>query len=105
MKKLLLFIALSVAITFLPCDGKSIVNEVDASCDCCCAFVDCCDEDCCEGDNVESSVYICTGQYAKAYHKSRNCRGLGNCRGDIKQVSIEEAKRMGRTPCGYCYKR
>ena len=96
MKKLIfILVVLMGVISMAPSDSKSFVNEVNACCDC---------EECCEGDNVESSVYICTGQYAKAYHKSRNCRGLGNCRGDIKQVSIEEAKRMGRTPCGYCYR-
>lgn len=96
MKKLIfILVVLMGVISMAPSDSKSFVNDANTCCAC---------EDCCEDDNVESSVYICTGQYAKAYHKSRNCRGLGNCRGDIKQVSIEEAKRMGRTPCGYCYK-
>lgn len=102
MKKLLLFFALSIEITFLPCDGKSFENETDANCDCCCAFVEFCEDDCCEDDYVGNTVYICTGQYAKAYHKNKNCSGLGNCKAEIKQVSLEEAKRKGRTPCRRC---
>ena len=103
MKKILLFIVLSVAITFLPCDGKSSINKTDASYDYCCVFEEFCEDDCCESDNVENMVYICTGQYAKAYHRNKNCSGLGNCKGEIKQVSLEDAKRKGRTPCGkYC---
>ncbi|MBQ6277900.1 MAG: hypothetical protein IJK62_14485 [Bacteroidales bacterium] len=102
MKKLLLFIVLSVVITFLPCDGKSFVNETNASSDCCYAFEECCDDAYCEDDYVGNTVYICTGQYAKAYHRNRNCSGLGNCRAEIKQVSLEDAKRKGRTPCGKC---
>lgn len=104
MKKLLLFIALSVAITFLPCDGKSYVNQTDVCCDCCNVFEECCENDCCEGNNVENMVYICTGQYAKAYHRSSKCSGLGNCKANIKQISLAEAKKMGRTPCGKCYR-
>jgi len=96
MKKLIFILVVLVGvISMAPSDSMTFVNEANACCAC---------DDCCESDNVENTVYICTGQYAKAYHKSRNCRGLGNCRGDIKQVSIEEAKRMERTPCGYCYK-
>lgn len=96
MKKLIfILVVLMGVISMAPSDSKSFVNEVNACCAC---------EDCCESDNVESSVYICTGQYAKAYHKNKNCRGLGNCRGDIKQVSIEETMRMGRIPCESCYR-
>lgn len=99
MKKLLLFIALSITITFLPCDGKSYVNQTDV---CFCAFEECCEDDCCESDNVENMVYICTGQYATAYHRNKNCSGLGNCKGKIKQVSLEYAKQKRRTPCKTC---
>ena len=54
-------------------------------------------------NNSSGKVYICTGIYAKAYHKKLNCEGLGNCKGEIKTVTLEEAKNMRRTPCGYCY--
>lgn len=49
------------------------------------------------------TVYICTGGYSKRYHSTRSCKGLRNCGGTIKAISIEEAERMGRTPCQICY--
>lgn len=53
--------------------------------------------------NEEEKVYICTGKYAKRYHCDENCRGLGNCKGEIRLVPISTAKKQGKTPCGYCY--
>lgn len=50
-----------------------------------------------------NTVYICTGKYAKAYHKSTDCRGMKACKGETKTVTLEQAQKMGRTPCGYCY--
>ena len=51
----------------------------------------------------EEKVYICTGKYAKRYHKKENCRGLKSCKGDIEYIPLSEAKKQGKTPCGYCY--
>lgn len=48
-------------------------------------------------------VYICTGGSSKRYHATRSCKGLRNCGGTIKAISIEEAEEMGRTPCRICY--
>ena len=48
-------------------------------------------------------VYICTGGSSKRYHDDRDCRGLGNCSGAIRSVSLDEAEGMGRTPCRICY--
>jgi hypothetical protein len=48
-------------------------------------------------------VYVCTGRYAKRFHCDENCRGLGNCKGEIRLVPISTAKKQGKTPCGYCY--
>lgn len=48
------------------------------------------------------TVYICTGGYSKRYHATRSCKGLRNCGGTIKAISIEEAEEMGRTPCQIC---
>lgn len=48
-------------------------------------------------------VYVCTGPKSKRYHRSAHCRGLKKCSRDVKKVSWEEAKKMGRTPCGYCF--
>lgn len=49
------------------------------------------------------TVYICTGPKAKVYHKYKDCRGLDRCSGDIKEISLEKAKKM-RRPCKICYK-
>ncbi|WP_330442017.1 hypothetical protein [Flavobacterium sp. C4GT6] len=49
----------------------------------------------------ESDVYICTGKSSKRYHYNKNCRGLSNCKAEIKEVTLKEAKDKGRTLCGY----
>lgn len=51
----------------------------------------------------EEKVYICTGKYAKRYHRYSDCRGLGSCKGDVELVPLSTAKKQGKTPCGYCY--
>lgn len=48
-------------------------------------------------------VFICTGPQSECYHKSSDCRGLKKCSKSIKSVSLAEAKKMHRRPCGYCY--
>jgi hypothetical protein len=48
-------------------------------------------------------VYICTGNNAYRYHNNGNCRGLDNCCAEIKSVSLEYAKSIGRSPCKICY--
>lgn len=53
--------------------------------------------------NKSNSVYICTGPYAKAYHNTDECRGILSCKAEIKLITLDEAQKMGRTPCGYCY--
>ena len=55
-------------------------------------------------DAEQNTVYVCTGGSSKRYHKYRSCFGLNNCGGQIKEVSLQEAKRIGRTPCKICYK-
>ncbi len=47
------------------------------------------------------SVYICNGKYSKRYHLTPYCRGLSNCRASISSVSLDEARSMGRTLCGW----
>jgi hypothetical protein len=51
----------------------------------------------------EISVYICTGKSAYSYHNNRSCRGLNRCSAEIKSVSLEYAKNIGRSPCKICY--
>jgi hypothetical protein len=46
-------------------------------------------------------VYICKGKNSERYHFDRNCRGLKNCSTKIYPISIEEARSMGRTLCGW----
>ena len=52
----------------------------------------------------DKGVYICTGRTAKRYHKAENCQGLNRCSGEVRKVTIDEARRYGRTPCRYCHK-
>ncbi len=34
----------------------------------------------------------------------KDCRGLNNCRGRVKTISISQALKEGRTPCEICYR-
>lgn len=47
------------------------------------------------------SVYICDSPGAKKYHLRQNCKGLTHCQHRIIKISLEQAKRKGRTLCGY----
>ena len=49
------------------------------------------------------SVYVCTGPQSEVYHKTDDCIGLRNCSREIKAISLDEAKEMGRRECGMCY--
>lgn len=60
----------------------------------------------CSITNSTDHVLICTGQYAKAYHKDYKseksyCKGLRACRASIKR--IEKSKITTRHACGYCW--
>lgn len=58
---------------------------------------------CSLGLDENSTVYVCMGQYAKAYHIDSNCKGLMNCKAEIKTMTLKEAMEdYNRTPCGYC---
>ena len=50
-----------------------------------------------------TTVVVCMGGSSKRYHKTEYCRGLNNCQGGLKRVTLEEAKRAGRTACRICY--
>ena len=52
----------------------------------------------------DKGVYICTGYKSKRYHKKETCKELDHCSGQILNVTIEDAHKIGRTPCRYCYK-
>ncbi|WP_281541583.1 hypothetical protein [Maribacter aestuarii] len=48
-----------------------------------------------------SNVYICKGKYSEKYHYNKTCRGLSNCSTAVEEVELNEAKRIGRTICGW----
>lgn len=50
----------------------------------------------------ETYVYICTGPKAKKYHRYSDCKGLNKCSGQIKKISLTQAKRS-YTACKICY--
>lgn len=52
-------------------------------------------------------VWICTGDYAYAYHNNRRCRGLNRCKERIVKVPKQKAldRNYRSKPCGYCYKK
>lgn len=53
--------------------------------------------------NNTKKVYICTGEYAYAYHNNANCNGLSNCKGDIKYTNENYAvQNLERKPCCIC---
>jgi hypothetical protein len=52
--------------------------------------------------NSTSEVLVCEGEDAYAYH-DHECRGFTECDASSSWISIEEAKAMGRRPCGFCY--
>lgn len=54
-------------------------------------------------ETKEPTVYICNGSSSKRYHATDECRGLCNCRGGVKAVTLSQAEKMGRTPCQICY--
>ena len=51
----------------------------------------------------EKTVYICTGKYAKTYHSTTNCRGLGNCQSSVKAVTQTSAEKAGRRAFNISY--
>jgi hypothetical protein len=48
-----------------------------------------------------SEVYICKGPKSKKYHYKKDCRGLSSCSTDTYSVTLSEAKKLGRTLCGW----
>lgn len=48
-----------------------------------------------------SSVYICVSRSATKYHYDKDCRGLKNCKHEVKKTTLSEAKKAGYTLCGW----
>ncbi|NDV16522.1 hypothetical protein GO009_10835 [Muricauda sp. TY007] len=54
------------------------------------------------GETLDADkVYICKGKGSKKYHYNKHCRGLSRCSTKIYEVTLEKAKEMGRTLCGW----
>lgn len=54
-------------------------------------------------NNSDDVVYVCTGPSAECYHVDRDCWGLGNCSGEIEEMSVSSADDYYR-PCSICSK-
>ena len=52
-------------------------------------------------NSIQSDVYICASKGAKKYHLSKTCRGLSNCKHQIKTVTKKEAQNSGLTLCAW----
>jgi hypothetical protein len=53
---------------------------------------------------LNQTVYICTGDYAYAYHSRSNCPGLNNCKGEIRYADESTASSSyRRVPCCRCW--
>lgn len=54
--------------------------------------------------NPNTKVYISTGNKAVAFHYKKTCRTIKRCNseGHVREVSLQEAKDMGRRPCKVC---
>jgi hypothetical protein len=55
-----------------------------------------------ENFHLSDEVLICDSKSAYAYH-SHYCQGLKRCKAEVIKMTKEEAIRIGRKPCGYCY--
>lgn len=55
-----------------------------------------------ENTDDKIKVLICTGSSSTSYHIDPDCYGLQNCSEQISQISLSEAIRKGRKPCGFC---
>ena len=53
-------------------------------------------------NNNDTIVYICTGKSSKRFHSKRSCRGLDACQGEIRAITLQQAKQLNRTPCKIC---
>ncbi len=46
-------------------------------------------------------VFLCDSKGGKKYHLKEHCRGLSNCSHKIIKVTLEDAKKRGKTLCGW----
>ena len=48
-------------------------------------------------------VWICNSKTANHYHSHEDCRGLKNCKSEIKKVTLKYALSINRKACKICY--
>ena len=58
----------------------------------------------CGVTNDQTKVIVVMSSNAYAYHKTRNYSAVKKATHKVKEVTLEEAKEMGRKPCKICYK-
>lgn len=58
----------------------------------------------CVDANEQTKVIVVMSGNAYAYHKTRNCSAVKKATHKVKEVTLEEAKEMGRKPCKICYR-
>ena len=46
-----------------------------------------------------TTVYVCDSPNAIRYHLTPKCRGLSNCSHRIIKMTLEDAKKSGKTLC------
>jgi hypothetical protein len=57
-----------------------------------------------EYNSVEQTkVYVVMSSSSYAYHKTKNCSAVKKATHEVKEVTLEEAQKMGRKPCKICY--
>ena len=96
MRKTLTILLVLVGLFVTACDGKQSIHGIADTEQ---------DEWVHDGDSfVGEEVYVCTGGSSKKYHRTPHCKGLENCKSDIKKVDQQFAEQKGRTPCKKCYK-
>jgi hypothetical protein len=50
-------------------------------------------------NTIGNDVFVCKGPSSKVFHKSNRCKGLSKCSTEVYQVTLEEAKKLGRRAC------
>ena len=53
------------------------------------------------GEYIQGSavVYMCDSPHAKRYHLRDDCAGLHSCTHHIVKISLDDAKKSGKTLC------
>ncbi|WP_300665152.1 hypothetical protein [Fluviicola sp.] len=55
----------------------------------------------CSFSGADGNVFICDSPNATAYHYKRDCRGLNNCKHEVKKTTVAEAEKIGLKLCGW----